>query len=161
MAQQAQKKGAGGAKGPGGGNKTFLLLGGLIVAAGIGWLLTAGGGAAAGPLPTPAEFEALAADITADPSTGVPLGSADAPILIEEFIDFSCPACAQFSGFAGKLLRQNYVEIGNVEAGEGGPVRWVSYDYVLGSFPNSVPAAMAARCAEEQGRFWPMHDFIF
>jgi len=160
VAQNKKQSGAS-AKSGGGGNKTFFLIAGVIAAAGVGWLLTAGGGAAAGPLPTPAEFEALAAEVTADASKGIPLGSPDAPILIEEFVDYSCPACARFAGFPGKLIRQNYVETNNLEGGGGGPVRWILHDYVLGTFPNSVPAAMAARCAGEQGRYWPLHDLLF
>ncbi len=154
MAQKTKKSDAGPPP-SGGGNKVFLIIGGLIVVGGLGWLLTAGRGGAVGPLPTPAEFEALSAEVTADPSTGISLGAADAPVVIEEFVDYSCPACARFTGFAGKLIRQNYVEV------SGGPVRWVLYDYVLGSFPNSVPAAMAARCAGEQDRYWPMSDLLF
>ncbi len=154
MAQQQRR--AKPAKSGGGGNKVFLILGGLVLVVGAGWLIAAGrGGAATGPLPTPAEFEALSAGISADPSVGIPIGSESAPIEIQEFADYSCPHCATFTGFAGKLLRQNYVET------ENGPVRWVLYDYVLGSFPNSLPASMAARCAGEQGRYWPMHDLIF
>lgn len=142
-------------------NRVFQIAIGILVLGGVGWLVLAGrGGGATGPLPTPAEFEALSAGITADPSVGITLGSESAPVEIVEFADYSCPHCATFSGFAGKLLRQNYVETGDIESG-GGPLRWVLYDYVLGGFPNSLPAAMAARCAGEQDRYWPMHDLIF
>lgn len=154
MAQQSKSQG--------GGNRMFLIVAGLIVVAGVAWLLLARGGGIgqSAALPTPAEFEALSATVEADPSVGIALGEEDAPVEIVEFFDYSCPHCANFAGFAGKLLRQNYVETGGPETG-GGPVRWVIYDYVLGSFPNSVPAHMAARCAGEQGRYWPMHDLIF
>lgn len=139
-----KKKGAG---------TLFYVLLGLVVAGGVAWLLLAGGGGTTAELPTPTEFEAMYAQIEADPSVGVPLGDPDAPVTIEEFADYSCPACAGFGTFAGRLLRQNYVE-------GGGPLRWVMYDYVLGSFPNSVPAAVAARCAGDQGAYWPMHDLL-
>lgn len=138
-----------------GGNRTLLLVGGVIVAAGAAWvLLSGGGGGSIAAVPTPAEFEAMVANLEGDPAVGIALGSEAAPITLEEFYDFSCPACAAFSGFAGKLIRQNYTETAN------GPVRWVSYDYVLGSFPNSVPAAMAGRCANEQGQYWAVHDLL-
>ena len=143
----------------GGGGKIFYVLGGAIVLAGVAWLVMARGGGigSTAGLPTPVEFESIYQTIEADPASGIALGSPDAPIEIMEFADFSCPHCANFSGFAGKLLRQNYVESG---AG-GGPVRWVAYDYVLGQFPNTIPAAMAARCAGDQGRYWPVHDLLF
>ena len=141
----------------GGGNKVFLLLGVLVVLAGGAWLYMAGqsSGGPAQPLPTPDEFEALSAQLPGDASVGILLGSESAPITIEEFIDYSCPACANFGGFTGRLIRQNYVETGQ------GVAKWITYDFVLGSFPNSVPAAMAARCAGDQGQYWPMHDMIF
>lgn len=151
MAQSTKSHGDGG-----GGGKVFYLIGGVIVIAGIAWLFAARGGGlgSSAALPTPAEFEGLAATIEADPSAGISLGSESAPIEILEFADYSCPHCARFAGFAGKLLRQNYVETA------GGPVRWVLYDFVLG-FPNTIPASMAARCAGEQGAYWPMHDLLF
>ncbi|MEJ2371804.1 MAG: thioredoxin domain-containing protein, partial [Gemmatimonadales bacterium] len=40
-------------------------------------------------------------------------------------------------------------------------VRWVFYDYPLEQHPHAIPAALAARCAGEQGRFWQMHDLMF
>ena len=95
----------------------------------------------------------MLAEADADPAVGFEL-SASAPITIEEFYDPSCPACAQFSGFAGKLIRQSYVELADA------PVRWVTYTVILGSFPNSIAAAHAERCADEQGLYWPMHDLL-
>ncbi len=149
MAQKAKSKSDGG-------GKLFYILAGVIVLAGGAWLFLARGGGPSAALPTPAEFEALAVQVEPDPSVGIALGPASAPIELVEFADYSCPHCATFAGFAGKLLRQNYVE-----TGPGAPVRWVLYDYVLGTFPNSVPAHMAARCAGDQGLYWPMHDLIF
>lgn len=135
----------------------FYLIAGAIVLAGVVWLLVARGGGAGtvADLPTPEEFQSLATEVEADPGVGVVQGPESAPVEILEFADYSCPHCATFAGFAGKLLRQNYVETSNA------PVRWVLYDYVLGSFPNSVPAAIAARCAGEQDLYWPMHDLLF
>lgn len=141
----------------GGGNRLFYILAGLIVVAGVVWLVAVrGGGIGSTPaLPTPVEFEGLAAAAQADSSVGIPMGPEDAPIEIVEFVDYSCPHCAQFAGFAGKLLRQNYVEP------PGAPVRWILYDFVLGGFPNSIPASMVARCAGDQGAYWPVHDLLF
>ncbi len=134
----------------------WLFRGGLIaiVVVGAGWLLLGGGQGGSGPPPTPAELAEVLAEAEADPAAGVSLGPESAPITIEEYYDLSCPACAAFSGFAGKLIRQNYVETADA------PVRWVSYNFILGSFPNSVAAALAERCAHEQGLYWPMHDLL-
>jgi protein-disulfide isomerase len=35
------------------------------------------------------------------------------------------------------------------------------YDFPLTMHPNTMPAHNAAACADEQGKFWPMHDRIF
>lgn len=161
MAQKKTPQGRGRPAGTGtdagGGNRMFYIVAGAIVLAGIVWLLVARGGGAGSvaDLPTPEEFQSLAADVEADASVGIAQGPESAPVEILEFADYSCPHCATFAGFAGKLLRQNYVETPDA------PVRWVLYDYVLGSFPNSVPAAIAARCAGDQGLYWPMHDLLF
>jgi protein-disulfide isomerase len=145
-----QKKKAPKQSGGGGAGKKFYMVLALVVAAGLVWLISAGlsdsaGQPAAQPLPV---------DIEADAGAGIALGAEDAPVTIMEFADYSCPHCATFANFTGRLLRQNYV-------GGDGPVRWVLYDYVLGTFPNSMAASLAARCAGDQGQYWPMHDLLF
>lgn len=136
--------------GESGQSRMFYLLLALVVVGGVVWLIAAGGGSSesvAEPLPE------IPVDVEADPSAGLVLGEADAPVTIMDFSDYSCPHCARFASFTGRLIRQNYV-------GNGGPVRWIHYDYVLGTFPNSVAASIAARCAGDQGQYWPMHDLL-
>lgn len=133
-----------------GSNRLFYLILLLVVVGGGAWLLLARGG---GGDETSAEPLAAAQDAVADPNSGIALGPEDSPATIMEFFDYSCPHCANFGGFTGRLIRQNYVE-------GGGPARWIMYDYVLGSFPNSLETAIAGRCAGEQGRYWEMHDLL-
>lgn len=143
---RAPGSGGGGSGGPG---KVFYALLAVVAAGGVAFLLTAGnGGGDAGPRPLPA----WAGNVEADADAGVALGSEAAPVTILEFANYQCPHCARFGTFAGRLIRQNYVE-------GAGTVRWVLYDYLL-EFPNEIPAALAARCAAEQGRHWEMHDLI-
>jgi protein-disulfide isomerase len=52
----------------------------------------------------------------------------------------------------GKLLRRNY-------AVPGGPLRWVSFEFPLND--QSFKGNVASLCAEEQGKFWEMHDMLF
>ena len=134
-------------------NRWFPIALVVIVAIGAFWLFTGGGQGGSSPPPTPTELAEVLAEAEADPAVGMAL-SESAPITIEEFYDPSCPACANFSGFAGKLLRQNYVETANA------PVRWISYSIILGTFPNSIAAALAERCADEQDLYWPVHDLL-
>jgi len=139
---------AGGSDGPG---KIFYSVLALLVVAGAAALWMARGGdgssgqSAGQPMPV--------STAEADWSSGVAMGPSDAPVTVAEFADFQCPHCAQFQGFTGKLAKQNFVQ-------ERGVVRWIHFDFPLGSFPNSVPAALAARCAGNQDAYWEMHDWI-
>jgi len=83
-------------------------------------------------------------------STGRLIGRADAPLKIVEFADFQCPACR---GLHAILLRLR-TERPNDFA--------ISYHYVpLSYHAQAYPAARAAECAADQGRFGPYHDGLF
>ena len=78
-------------------------------------------------------------------------GPANADIVIVEFSDFQCPYCAQeFSNL--KKIRQEYQS--KVKIIYRDMPNIVDHDQALG-------AAMAAECADEQGKFWPYHDLLF
>ena len=84
-------------------------------------------------------------------SSGHPaLGPASAPVTIVEFSDFQCPFCRAAEPTL-KELRTKY----------GDKVRIVYMDYPLPFHNHSMDAARAARCAGEQGKFWPFHDALF
>jgi protein-disulfide isomerase len=77
-------------------------------------------------------------------------GPANAPIELIEFSDFQCPYCLR----AHPILKQ-------VLSTYGDRIRFVYRNYPLPSHPNARPAAEAAQCAAEQGKFWPYHDRLF
>lgn len=83
---------------------------------------------------------------------GVSIGQADAPIVVREFADYQCPACANFAE-AGQRLIEEYVK--------SGKVRFVYFALPLQQHKNAMPAALAARCAGDQSAYWPMHDQIY
>ncbi len=84
-------------------------------------------------------------------SSGHPsLGPADAPVTIVEFTDFQCPFCKR-SEDTVKQLRAHY----------GDKVRLVHMDFPLSFHSHAMDAAKAARCANEQGKFWPYRDALF
>lgn len=83
---------------------------------------------------------------------GISVGESDAPVVVREFADYQCPACQRFSE-ASKRLKEEYVAAGKV--------RFVYFDLPLDQHENAVPAAMAARCAGDQGSYWEMHDLLF
>ncbi len=82
------------------------------------------------------------------------LGAADAPVAIVEFSEYQCPYCAQHVIFTLPLLIANYVDTGKV--------RYVMRDFPLNRTHGAAfEAAMAARCAGDQGRFMDMHFELF
>ena len=76
------------------------------------------------------------------------LGRPDAPVTMVEFTDYECPFCRQYHMASFEKLKRDYIDTGKV--------RYVSRDLPLDFHPNAKPAARAARCAGEQGRFWEM-----
>jgi protein-disulfide isomerase len=91
--------------------------------------------------------------VPASESRGYVLGSPDAPVEIIEFADFQCPACEQFASITEPDVRTRIVD--------AGLARYVFYDFPLSMHPNAWPASHAAACADDQGKFWEMHDRIF
>ncbi len=89
----------------------------------------------------------------AGPARGHLLGREDAPVRVDEFGDFECPHCAEFARTTEPELRTKLVN--------SGVVAFRYYDFPLARFKNSVTAHLAASCAEEQGKFWEMHDSLY
>ena len=130
-----------------GGSGRFLLVLVAIAAAGgfALWQSTRRGGG------TPVDAAVLPAD-TAD-FRGYVLGADSAPVTIVEYADYSCGHCASFAAVQFPDVRTRLIDAGRV--------RWVFRDFPLQNNPNSVTAAHAAACADEQGRYWEMQEAIF
>ena len=81
-------------------------------------------------------------------------GNPNAPITIIEFSDFECPFCARFHVNTLPQLEQNYISTGKV--------KFVYRDFPIQNIhPNAVPAALVSECADDQNKFWEIHDKIF
>ncbi|HEY6262798.1 MAG TPA: thioredoxin domain-containing protein, partial [Nitrospiraceae bacterium] len=76
-------------------------------------------------------------------------GRADAPITLLEYSDFTCGYCGKFFRETWPRLLSKYIETGKV--------RFVYRDYPRSDQGVGVEAAVAARCAGAQGRYWAMH----
>ena len=90
------------------------------------------------------------------------LGDAKAKVTLIMYEDFQCPWCGRFEEESGQAIRNTYVKDGKVQV--------VYRDFpFLGEYvkpyikidDESINTAQAARCAEEQGKFWEYHDYIF
>lgn len=89
---------------------------------------------------------AVAIDITGSPF----LGPANAPVTIVEFSDFQCPYCARVKPLLEEVMRRNPDQ-----------VKVIFKHFPLPSHQQARPAAIATMAAQNQGKFWEMHDRIF
>lgn len=80
------------------------------------------------------------------------LGNLSAPITIVEFGDFQCDRCLRFAKYTEPQLNQTYIQTGKVN---------LVFKYFPIYGPDSTPAAMAAQCANDQGKFWNYYDTLF
>lgn len=84
---------------------------------------------------------------------GYTLGRADAPVEIIEFADYECPVCAQYAAVTEPDVRKRLIETGLA--------KYTYYDFPLDMHPNTVSAMLGAACANDQGKYWEMHDRIY
>ena len=81
-----------------------------------------------------------------------PLGSESAPITIVKFGDYQCEACYYWFHNTRSTLIDNYIETGKAKL--------VFMDLpFLGR--DSITAAQASYCAEDQGKYWEYHTMLY
>lgn len=81
------------------------------------------------------------------------LGDKNAKVIIVEFSDYQCPFCRSFWKDSFVQLKKEYIDTNKI--------KFVYRDYPLSFHPMAQPFAEAAECAEDQGKYWQMHDKIF
>jgi protein-disulfide isomerase len=83
---------------------------------------------------------------------GAPVrGPKEAPVTLVEFSDFHCPFCSRAQGTLKQVLERY-----------PGKVKLVYRDFPLEALhPQARSAAEAARCANDQGKFWEYHDVLY
>lgn len=96
---------------------------------------------------------AVYADAASVAEDGRAQGKTDAPLTLIEYSDFTCGYCLKFFKETLPKLQANYIDTGKV--------RFVYRDYPRADRGVGVEAAVAARCAGAQGRYWAMHDRLF
>ena len=80
-------------------------------------------------------------------------GDKNALVTIIEFSDYECPFCKRSYDNVVTKLYEEYISKGKVKL--------VFRDYPLPFHKKAIPAAIAANCAGEQGKYWEVHDFLF
>ncbi|WP_447986016.1 DsbA family protein [Nitrospira sp. Nam74] len=80
-------------------------------------------------------------------------GNPGAPITLIEYSDFTCGYCQKFFRETWPRLQAKYVETGKV--------RFLYRDFPRAAQGPGLNAAAAARCAGDQGKYWPMHDRLY
>jgi len=135
--------------------KVYMIIGAAAVigVGAVGLSVGRGGGGAA---TQPVVIEGLQEDLQrlAAMAQGVPKGDESAPVTIIEFGDYQCPGCMAFNQQIKPGMELSLVETGKAQ--------FIWYDFPITSgHPNAFLAARAARCAEDQDRFWEYHDNLF
>ncbi|HXZ24777.1 MAG TPA: DsbA family protein [Nitrospiria bacterium] len=77
-------------------------------------------------------------------------GPAAAPVVLTEFSDFQCPSCRAVEPVLTQVLAAYPTQ-----------VKLVYVNYPLPMHQFAERAAVAALCANEQGKFWELHDRLF
>ena len=79
-------------------------------------------------------------------------GDPSASITILEFGDYQCTFCYRFHESSLKTIQEEYIDSGKVNL--------IFKDFPLNG-PDSVLAAEASYCADEQGQYWEYHDELY
>ena len=80
------------------------------------------------------------------------LGDINAPLTLIEFGDYQCTFCKKFFSETEELIITNYVETGKVKI--------LFKDFIVVN-EDSVNAASAAHCANDQNMFWQYHSTLY
>jgi protein-disulfide isomerase len=106
-------------------------------------------GARAAPSAQPA-FEPKEASVEGAPF----LGKVDAPVTLMEFSDYQCPFCSRHYRQTMPTLVKDYVETGQL--------KYVMRENPIQSIHSrAMGASQAALCANDQGKYWEMHNIMF
>ncbi|HSG84020.1 MAG TPA: thioredoxin domain-containing protein [Nitrosopumilus sp.] len=80
------------------------------------------------------------------------MGNSNAPITILEWGDYQCTFCYKFHQNTLNMINEDYIKTGKVKL--------VFKDFPLNG-PDSLLAAEAAYCAQDQGKYWQYHDELY
>ncbi len=79
-------------------------------------------------------------------------GRTSAPITVIDFSDFQCPLCDRFVKSTEPQINSTYVQTGKVA---------LVFEHLPNRGFDSAPAAIAAQCTTDQGKFWQYHSLLY
>lgn len=87
-----------------------------------------------------------------NPEDVKPMGCSgnECAITVVEYSEYQCPFCVRVLPTIERLMKEYK-----------GKVRWVVRDFPLGFHNRARPAAVAAHCAADQGKYWHMYHELF
>jgi protein-disulfide isomerase len=120
----------------------------LVVAVGANVLASA-----SGPQPVVAPAQPAPAGL----ASGRSIGKSTAPVKLDVWEDFQCPYCDEFTRSVEPSIVSQYVAPGTAQ------LTFHDYSFIgNGHSPDeSNDAAVAARCAEDQGQFWAYMQYLY
>ncbi|MHB8631544.1 MAG: DsbA family protein [Candidatus Limnocylindria bacterium] len=127
----------------GGPSRAQLAIAAAVAILAVAAVIVIGGTQSAAPPPPVASGLLIAGNV---------MGEANAPVTIEEWADFQCPACRAFALGTEPELRTAYIATGKV--------RFV-FHHMAFIGQESIWAGEAVECAGEQNRFWDLHDRLY
>lgn len=79
-------------------------------------------------------------------------GNKNAKVTVVEFADFQCPFCEKWFKDSEQSLIKDYVDSGKVK---------FAFRHYAFLGQESTWASEASECANEQGKFWEYHDYLY
>lgn len=102
----------------------------------------------------PASIAVTAPDLPEEWLVGTTMGDPEAPVTIQAWEDFMCPACRQWTTAIEPQLIEDYIKTGQV--------RLEFHQFPLSIHaPGAEMGAQASLCANDQNAFWPYHNRLF
>jgi len=80
------------------------------------------------------------------------LGNPSSPITMVLFGDFQCHFCGRFSRDTEPQINETYVQTGKIN---------LVFKHFVTHGPDSMSAAIASQCANEQGKFWKFYELLY
>ncbi len=80
------------------------------------------------------------------------LGSISAPITVIDFSDFQCHLCARYVKATEPEINQTYIQTDKVN---------LVFKHLPNRGSDSMGVAIAAQCANDQGKFWQFHNLLY